>query len=172
MRRSELHFCKISIFIFKEENFIYIICNLDKLKKSDVSPVEEENERDETYQGSNTCIDSSRTFQNYHTVRPQGKYLDVIEDRISGLNLKRKVRSDAVYMCSFVLTASPEFFKVSTPDKQQRFFRDFTNFFKDKYGEENVLSAIVHLDETNPHMHLNLIPIVDGKLCAKELFDG
>ena len=75
-------------------------------------------------------------------------------------------------MCSFVLTASPEFFKVSTPDKQQRFFRDFTNFFKTKYGEENVLSAIVHLDETNPHMHLNLIPIVDGKLCAKELFDG
>ena len=75
-------------------------------------------------------------------------------------------------MCSFVLTASPEFFKVATPDKQQRFFRDFTNFFKDKYGEENVLSAIVHLDETNPHMHLNLIPIVDGKLCAKELFDG
>ena len=85
---------------------------------------------------------------NSLTVYPQGKYLDVIEDRISGLNLKRKVRSDAVYMCSFVLTASPEFFKVATPDKQQRFFHDFTNFFKDKYGEENVLSAIVHLDET------------------------
>ncbi|MEG9430353.1 MAG: plasmid recombination protein [Christensenellaceae bacterium] len=87
------------------------------------------------------------------TVCPQGKYLDVIEDKISGLNLKRKVRSDAVYMCSFVLTASPEFFKVATPDKQQRFFRDFTNFFKNKYGEENILSAIVHLDETNPHIN-------------------
>lgn len=169
---SELHFYSFDKNFNKEDKFIYIICNLDKLKKSDVAPVEEENERDETYQGSNTCIDSSRTHQNYHTVCLQGKYLDVIEDRISGLNLKRKVRSDAVYMCSFVLTASPEFFKVATPDKQQRFFRDFTNFFKDKYGEENVLSAIVHLDETNPHMHLNLIPIVDGKLCAKELFDG
>ena len=99
---SELHFCKISKFLFKEDKFIYIICNLDKLKKSDVSPVEEENERDETYQGSNTCIDSSRTFQNYHTVRPQGKYLDVIEDRISGLNLKRKLRSDAVYTPKFI----------------------------------------------------------------------
>ena len=169
---SELHFYSFDKNFNKEDKFIYIICNLDKLKKSDVSPVEEENERDENYQGFNTCIDSSRTYQNYHTVCPQGKYLDVIEDRISGLNLKRKVRSDAVYMCSFVLTASPEFFKVATLDKQQRFFRDFTNFFKDKYGEANVLSAIVHLDETNPHMHLNLIPIVDGKLCAKELFDG
>ena len=164
---SELHFYSFAKNFNKEDKFIYIICNLDKLKKSDVSPVEEENERDETYQGSNACIDSSRTYQNYHTVCPQGKYLDVIEDRISGLNLKRKVRSDAVYMCSFVLTASPEFFKVATPDKQQRFFRDFTNFFKDKYGEENMLSAIVHLDETNPHMHLNLIPIVDGKLSVK-----
>ena len=93
---SELHFCKISKFIFKEDKFIYIICNLDKLKKSDVSHVEEENERDETYQGNNACIDSSRTHQNYHTVYQQGKYLDVIEDRILGLNLKRKVRSDAV----------------------------------------------------------------------------
>ena len=59
-----LHFCKISKFIFKEDKFIYIICNLDKLKKSDVSPVEEENERDETYQGNNTCIDSARTDRN------------------------------------------------------------------------------------------------------------
>ena len=141
---SELHFYSFAKNFNKEDKFIYIICNLDKLKKSDVSPVEEENERDETYQGNNACIDSSRTYQNYHTVCPQGKYLDVIEDRISGLNLKRKVRSDAVYMCSFVLTASPEFFKVATPEKQQKFFRDFTNFFKDKYGEENVLSAIVH----------------------------
>ena len=116
MRRSELHFYSFAKNFHKEDKFIYIICNLDKLKKSDVAPVEEENERDETYQGSNTCIDNSRTYQNYHTVYPQGKYLDVIEDRISGLNLKRKVRSDAVYMCSFVLTASPEFFKVSTPN--------------------------------------------------------
>ena len=28
------------------------------------------------------------------------------------------------------------------------------------------------MDETNPHMHLNLIPITNGKLCAKDLFDG
>ena len=87
---SELHFYSFAKNFNKEDKFIYIICNLDKLKKSDVSPVEEENERDETYQGSNACIDSSRTYQNYHTVCPQGKYLDVTEDRISSLNLKRE----------------------------------------------------------------------------------
>ena len=98
--------------------------------------------------------------------------MDVIEERIARLNLKRKVRSDAVYLCSFVLTASPEFFRVSTKEKQYTFFRDCVKFFQDKYGEENVLSAIVHMDETNPHLHLNLIPITHGKLCAKDLFDG
>lgn len=98
--------------------------------------------------------------------------MDIIEDRIAGLHLKRKVRSDAVYLCSFVLTASPEFFKVSTKGKQYAFFRDCVKFFQSRYGEENVLSAIVHMDETNPHMHLNLIPITNGKLCAKDLFDG
>ncbi len=102
---------------------------------------------------------------------PSGKYLDVIESRIAELHLKRKVRSDAVYLVSFVLGASPEFFKVSTTEKQYAFFRDCVKFFKDKYGEENVLSAVVHLDETTPHLHLNLIPIVNGKLCAKDLFD-
>ena len=60
--------------------------------------------------------------------------------------------------CNKCLTTLHEFFKVVTSDKQQRFFRDFTNFFKDKYGEENVLSAIVHLDETNPHMHFKPYP--------------
>ena len=134
--------------------------------------VEEENERDETYQATNPQIDSSRTKDNYHLVIPLGRYMDVIEERIAGLHLKRKVRSDAVYLGSFVLTASPEFFKVSTTEKQYAFFRDCVKFFQSKYGEENVLSAIVHMDETNPHMHLNLIPIANGKLCAKDLFDG
>ena len=98
--------------------------------------------------------------------------MDVIQEKIANLQLKRKIRSDAVYMVSFVLTASPEFFKLATPNKQNAFFRAYTQFFKDKYGEENILSAIVHLDETNPHMHLNLVPISSGRLCAKELFDG
>lgn len=43
--------------------------------------------------------------------------------------------------------------------------------FAERYGEENIISAVVHMDETNPHMHLNLIPVLDGRLCSKQLFD-
>ena len=41
----------------------------------------------------------------------------------------------------------------------------------DKYGYENMLSAIVHVDETTPHLHLNFVPINDGRLSSKSLFD-
>ena len=33
------------------------------------------------------------------------------------------------------------------------------------------LSAVVHMDETTPHLHLNLVPIINGKLCSKSLYD-
>ena len=36
---------------------------------------------------------------------------------------------------------------------------------------QRVLHAVVHVDETTPHLHLNLIPIAEGRLCAKQLFD-
>jgi len=34
-----------------------------------------------------------------------------------------------------------------------------------------MLSAVVHVDETTPHLHLNFVPINDGRLSSKSLFD-
>lgn len=74
-------------------------------------------------------------------------------------------------MCSFVVGSDREFFKSLSVQEQEKFFADCTRFFADRYGEENIISAVVHMDETTPHLHLNLIPIADGRLCAKQLFD-
>ena len=74
-------------------------------------------------------------------------------------------------MCSFVVGSDREFFSRLSPREQQQFFVDCTRFFAERYGEDNIISAVVHLDETTPHLHLNLIPIADGRLCAKQLFD-
>ena len=42
-----------------------------------------------------------------------------------------------------------------------------------KFGEENILSAVVHLDERTPHMHVCFVPITkDGKLSSKTLIGG
>ena len=42
----------------------------------------------------------------------------------------------------------------------------------DKYGEENIVAFILHLDETNPHVHCTLLPIKDGKFAYKQIFAG
>ena len=144
---------------------------MEKYKRQEVSPVEEENERDENYEASNPQIDSSRTNRNYHLVTPPPTYLEFINARIATLTLKRKLRSDAVYMNSYVLTSDKEFFINLPLAAEKEFFKDCVRFFADKYGAENIISAIVHKDETTPHLHLNLVPITNGKLCSKDLYD-
>lgn len=139
-------------------------------KRDNVTPIEKENERDENYSPDNPQIDLSRTHNNYHTVYPQGSYMEYINERISTLPLKRKVRNDAVLMCSFIIGSDGNFFIGLTPSEKRQFFEEATEYFAERFGEENIISAVVHVDETTPHLHLNLIPIVDNKLSAKQLF--
>ena len=72
---------------------------------------------------------------------------------------------------SFILGSDKEFFDRITAEQQKQFFADCTDFFSERYGKENVVSAVVHLDESTPHLHFNLMPVTDGRLCAKVLFD-
>ncbi len=144
---------------------------MEKYHKTDIAPVEQENERDETYQASNPQIDKTRTGGNYHIVKRQRSYTPFINDKIEALDLPTKVRKDAVLMCSFVVGSDGAFFKNLSLQEQRQFFMDCTRFFAERYGEGNIISAIVHMDETTPHLHLNLIPIASSRLCAKKLFD-
>ncbi len=144
---------------------------MEKYKRQEVSSVEEENERDESYQATNPNIDSSRTKDNHHIIYPFKSYIEIINKRLSQLELKRKIRSDAILMNSFVVTSDGEFFKGLRPWEQRDFFRDCVQFFEDKYGTENMISAVVHMDETTPHLHLNFVPINNGRLSSKSLFD-
>lgn len=139
-------------------------------KRDNVTPIETENERDENYNPDNPQIDLKRTRYNYHTVMPKGGYMKYINERIAALPLKRKVRSDAVLMCSFIIGSDGDFFQTLTSWEKQQFFKDATEYFAEKYGRENIISAVVHMDETTPHLHLNLIPIVNNKLSSKQLF--
>ena len=144
---------------------------MEKYHKTDIAPVEQENERDETYQASNPQIDKTRTGGNYHIVKRQRSYTQFINDKIEALDLPTKVRNDAVLMCSFVVGSDRKFFGGLSPSEQRQFFVDCTRFFAERYGEGNIISAVVHTDETTPHLHLNLIPIANHRLCAKKLFD-
>ena len=144
---------------------------MEKYHKQDVAPIEKENERDENYEASNSQIDSERIRNNYRFTPYFGKtYTEFINGRIKELELSP--RKDAVVMNSFVLGSDKTFFDGLAKVEQYNFFSDCYKFFAERYGEENIISAVVHLDETTPHMHLNLMPITpDGRLCSKQLFD-
>ena len=153
------------------ENISFLVCHMEKYHKTDIAPVEQENERDENYQADNPQIDPTRTRENYNIIKRQRSYTQFINDKIAALDLPTKVRKDAVLMCSFVLGSDRAFFKNLSAQERQQFFVDCTRFFAERYGEDNIISAVVHMDETTPHLHLNLIPIADVRLCAKQLFD-
>lgn len=144
---------------------------MDKYHRQDIVGIERENERDENYKSKkNPQIDNARTPNNYHIIRTE-TYLSYIDKRIKELAPKRKIKDDAVLTNSFILGSDGEFFERLSTYQQQDFFFDCTKFFAERYGEENIISAVVHTDETNPHMHLNLIPVLEGRLCSKKLFD-
>lgn len=50
--------------------------------------------------------------------------------------------------------------------------KDVYSFVSDKYGEENIVSFVVHLDELNPHAHCTLLPIQENKFAYKQIFAG
>ena len=144
---------------------------MEKYHKQDVAPIEKENERDENYEASNPQIASERTRNNYRFTPYFGKtYTEFINGRIKELGLSP--RKDAVVMNSFVLGSDKTFFDGLAKIEQYNFFSDCYQFFAERYGEENIIAAVVHNDETTPHMHLNLMPVTkDGRLCSKQLFD-
>lgn len=143
---------------------------MQKFHKNDVALVERENERDENYISDNPQIDRARTKDNYRLVSSYGTYTEFINNRLRELNLS--TRKDAVVMNSFVVGSDKTFFDKLSKMQRYIFFENCAKFFAERYGEKNIISAVVHLDETTPHMHLNLMPITsNGRLCSKQLFD-
>ena len=80
---------------------------MEKYHKTDIPPIEKENERDETYQGENESIDSARTHNNYHIVKRDENYTEYIKKWLDQEN--KRPRKDAVLMCSFVIGSDGPF---------------------------------------------------------------
>lgn len=143
---------------------------MKKLHHDDIPPVEKENERDENYVGTNKNIDHNRTKNNIRFIEREQTYLSYAKQRAKEAGAR--VKKDSVLISSMLVSASPEFFKGMPPELVREYFAMCYRFFRDRHGEENIVSAVVHLDETTPHMHLNIVPIYQGhRLCCKHLFE-
>jgi len=136
------------------------------------------NHYDRTQEGTQERdnIDPSRSGDNYVIFADnmtKGKDLEALTHRVRGCINKaieehkettgRSPRSDAVLFGDWIVTLPKD---CEQPDE---FFECVVEFMKLRYGSENVLGGYVHNDETTPHMHIPVIPVVDGRLKGKAM---
>ena len=140
----------------------YAILRFAKHKGGASKALSAHHERTKDSYASNPDIDLSRTAQNFHLVTPRWSYEQEIKHRIQTAGCR--VRKDSVKFVDTLVTVSPEFAKAH--EAEMRAF----GFLKERVGEENIISAVVHMDEKTPHMHLCFVPLTrDKRLSAKEI---
>src|SRR5699024_1930543 len=93
---------------------------------------------------------------------------DIIDSQKTGT---RKTRKDAVLVNELLVTSDRDFFERLDPGEQKRFFEESYKLFSERYGKQNIAYATVHNDEQTPHMHLGVVPMRDGKLQGKTVFN-
>lgn len=142
---------------------------------------------------SGAHIHQYRTQMNFNMAddRHQGvEDYQFVKNKISQDDVKLYKRDDVKVVCSWAVTMprelcheevgpdGEEFYVPNDQEECKEFFQHAYDFFKQKHGENNIISAYVHMDENVPHMHFTFVPIVnnkeadrDGKkykVCAKE----
>ena len=146
----------------------YSILRFKKYKGPAISPIEAHNERTKEQYASNPDIDTDRSRYNLHLVQPQGRYREEADRMIAAAHCR--VRKDSVRVVEALVTASPEFFKDKNNRESRAYFAYALKFLEGRQCPDTFLSAVIHMDEKTPHLHLCFVPLTaDGRLSAKEI---
>lgn len=146
----------------------YAIIRNENHKMNAVPLLERHNER-LNHNYSNKDIDLSRTLENYHLKKIQADTYQQEFERIRTRqqlkgNLRLHGEKQSTILCEFVITSDKEFFDRIGKERTKNFFADAYDFVTAKVGgEQYILSAVVHMDEATPHMHVAFIPVINGK---------
>ena len=137
-------------------------------QKGGAGALEAHHERTKEKYASNPDIDTERSKDNFHIVKPTTSYKMESDNRITAAGCK--TRKDSVRFVDTLVTASADFFKKKKHVEIQAFFQTAVDFLAKKIGKDNIFAATIHMDEKTPHMHLCFTPITqDGRLSAKEI---
>ena len=160
----------------------YAIIRNEKLTRAKAMGAYKHNER-KTKNHSNKNIDSSKTELNYYLRKNELSYIKEFDRIKEKYDLKGQIRSNSNIICEMVFTSDQKFFDEIGYEESKRYFKESYNFIC-KYknlGEQNIISAVVHMDEDTPHMHLLFIPVVHttdkqgnkiDKVCCRDFWRG
>ena len=146
----------------------FAILRMEKRKGGAIRSIEAHNERTKETYNSNPDIQPERKTENYHIIKAPHRYNYEVQSRIE--QHRCRVRKDSTKMVEALITATPDFMNKLPSNEQREFFDLAVKFMRQEVGEENVFTAVVHMDERTPHMHLCFTPITsEGRLSAKEI---
>ncbi len=117
-------------------------------------------------------VDPTRTHLNKELVEfPEGVHnrTEAINHRLENAGLERQIGKNQVRVIRFMLSGTPEDMqRIQDEGKLNDWCRDNMDWLGKTYGKENVVAATLHLDETTPHIHASVVPIVTGERRKKK----
>ena len=160
----------------------YAIVRNEKLTRAEINGKGTHNDR-KAKNHTNKDIDPTRTHLNYYIKKNELTYTKEFDKYIKENNIQGHLRSNSIIMCQMVFTSDQAFFDKIGEKETKRYFDECYNFICNykNLGEKNIISAVVHLDEGAPHLHLMFVPVVhtkdkDGKeiekICARDFWKG
>ena len=160
----------------------YAIIRNEKLTRAQAMGAYKHNER-KTRNHSNKNIDRTKTELNYYLKKNELSYIKEFDKIKEKYDLKGQIRSNSNIMCEMVFTSDQKFFDKIGYEENKRYFEESYKFICEykNLGKQNIISAVVHMDEDTPHMHLLFIPVVHtidkqgnkiDKVCCRDFWKG
>lgn len=142
---------------------MFCIMRTEKRKRTDLSGIQKENTRTAT-EYNNRVAPGMDIFNV--TLKESNNWLQDINNEIKAAGAK--TRANSVLALDTLYTASSEFFQGKTNEENDTFFRDCLKFHERHFG--HIISAVIHYDETTPHLHVISVPLTqDGRLSARDV---
>lgn len=119
--------------------------------------------------GANGRIDVSRMDQNESIVGPASaaEVVKLAQSLMAGAGIDAtKLRKDHVQAIELLFSLPPD-----TAIDDGRYFRHCVAWTGDHFGTINILSADIHRDESAPHCHVLVLPLIDGRMRGGDLID-
>lgn len=120
--------------------------------------------------GARSHIDGNRTVLNAHLAGPDDSASVVA---LAGNRMKAagivKPRKNAVLAVEFLVSLPVD----SVIANEGAFFSAAMTWLAERFGgADNILSADIHRDESAPHMHLLLLPLIGGRMVGSDAVGG
>lgn len=153
-----------------------LAAHMQKFKIGNLGGLQRHDERTLQHH-SNPDIDVSKSSDNFSVLPlerqdPKRSLHKQVQETIADERVSnRSVRKDAVVLTEWVISSDSTFFEGLSRDETKQFFTDAYQWFANHFGADHIPYATVHMDETTPHMHMGVIPLTNGRLSAKSIFN-